>query len=172
MCIEIIKICVSFLTPLLILIFGLLISKQLEKRKLDVLKEKEWQTKWAELFFTQAIEFNNTVSTIVIMLHRFQGSNNEEWEKPLMKEWEKQLQESIYKLAHIDWHMQNYVQFAVKNKESFMDKEKKLFDALCKLISDRKGNLEAIRQLQFEYNQSASETHNEILTFKINTKRK
>lgn len=51
MAFEIVKLCISFLTPILVLVAGLLISRKLEKNKLEILKEKEWQVKWAELFF-------------------------------------------------------------------------------------------------------------------------
>jgi len=168
MIIEIIKIVVSFLTPLLVLIFGLLISKQLEKRKSDVLKEKEWQTKWAELFLEQANEFNDLTTNIVYLMNRL--SHNEKRDIELIEDLNKQLNESRHKFQYVDWHMENFVQFAVKNKDNFLIKQKELFSAIDKLLKGKKENfytnVNDVKTRQFEYNKLVRDTHNELLTHK------
>ena len=61
---------ISLLTPLLVIVVGLIVSSKLEKNKLDILKEKEWQVKWAELFFKQATDFNDHITNVICSLLR------------------------------------------------------------------------------------------------------
>ena len=59
---EIIKIIVSGLTPIILLIFGVIINRNLERRIKDLMQEKEWKNRWADLFFNKAISFGEKIS--------------------------------------------------------------------------------------------------------------
>jgi hypothetical protein len=157
--IQIVRIIVSLFTPILILIFGLKFSKSQEKGKLEALKEKEWQVKWAELFLNQAIQFNDNVSDIVCLIKKIENFRQE------IPEIEIQINKKLFKLAEIEWHIQNYIFPAENEKNHFLETQKKILNTISKIYSEkgRNGNFEDIRDLQIQYNKSMRETHKEIM---------
>jgi cell division protein FtsL len=158
--IEVFKLISSFLTPLAVIFIGYTINKNVERAKATIVKEKEWQVRWAELFLDQAIEFNKNVSTVVASLYALQSiKENSEASTEIIK----QLTSSNYKLAYADWDIRNFAQFAKENNEAVIEKQQLLIAKLSKLIKDKKGSLEEIRQIQFEYNLAVRKAHNEIL---------
>lgn len=160
MTIEILKLIISLVTPIIIIVFGLIINKKIERSKIGILKEKEWQVRWAELFLNHAIEFNKSISSIICSLFRLQDATKDsEIEKQIIN----QLRENLIIIQNIDWDIQNFAQFAVESNKEIIEKQKKLFDKIKELIKNKKGNLEEVRQIQFEYNQAVRKAHNEIL---------
>lgn len=160
MTIEILKLIISLVTPIIIIVFGLIINKKIERSKIGILKEKEWQVRWAELFLNHAIEFNKSISSIICSLFRLQDATKDsEIEKQIIN----QLRENLIIIQNIDWDIQNFAQFAFESNKEIIEKQKKLFDKIKELIKNKKGNLEEVRQIQFEYNQAVRKAHNEIL---------
>jgi len=160
--IEIIKLVVSLLTPLLILVIGVVITKKIEKNKLSVLKEKEWQVKWAEIFLKQATDFNNNISLVICSLFRLQTESNQ----TKIDEIIKIISNCNILMSEIDWNIRNYAQFSKKYGIIVVEKQQKLMESIQTLISERKGNLEEIRKQQFEYNDSVKKAHSDILNMK------
>jgi hypothetical protein len=137
------------------------INKKLEQNKLKFIKEKEWQVQWAELFFNEAKDFNKSISIIVFSLSRLSLKNNSEETSNRHK---TQLDENMLNILKIDWNIQNYTQFSKVYGTEVKDKQKKLIQRLQELIVNKGGDLEEIRELQFEFNQVARKAHSEILT--------
>jgi len=159
---EILKLCISLLTPILVLVAGLLISRKLEKNKIEVLKEKEWQVKWADLFFKQATIFSENVSTIIFSLHSLQNEKN----KIEIDKYNGTIKTSFLKLLEIDWDIRNYAQFSKNYGQEMTLSQTKLMDSIRELTSKGQGNLEEVRKQQFEYNDRVRKTHSEILKMK------
>ena len=159
---EIIKLIISLLTPLIVLIVGLLITKKIEKNKIEILKEKEWQVRWAELFLQQATDFNNNITIVVCSLFILQS----EKDPNKISEINKKILNSNYYISEINWNIQNYVQFSLVHKENVIKTQQKLMELISQLISMKLGNFEVIRKLQFEYNDAVKKAHNEILKLK------
>ncbi len=157
---EVLKLCISLLTPIFVLIVGLIISKKIEKNKLTVLKEKEWQVKWAELFFNQANEFNDNITKIICSLFILQDLISGE-DKLI-----KIISICSERLSEIDWNIRNYSQFSLNYQKDVIKFQQQLMDSIRLLIQNKKGNLEEIRQLQFEYNKAVRNAHSEILKLK------
>lgn len=67
------------------------------------------------------------------------------------------------KLQYIDWEFQNYIQFAHKHGSTVLEKGKELYGLINELLSKRQGNLEEIRNVQFEFNDAVRLAHGEIL---------
>jgi len=158
MIVEVIKIAVSALTPILIFILGLKVIKKFERKKIEVLKEKEFQVKWAELFLSEALDFNDSVTTIVCSIFWIQTAGESEVERI-----EKECVEAIRRLQATDWNIQNYTQFAKKTNSGFLHKQKELSMTLSKIIKEKKGNLEEVRSMQTEYNILMRKVYSEIL---------
>ncbi|WP_307142646.1 hypothetical protein [Siphonobacter sp. SORGH_AS_1065] len=160
--IEILKLCVSLLTPILVLIVGLIISKKIEKAKLDVLKEKEWQVKWAEMFLKQATDFNDNITTVICSLFNLQS----EADKVKVDELRKLILSSCERLSEIDWNIRNYTQFSKNYQNEVISTQQKLMDSTRQLMSSGQGSLEEVRKQQFEYNNAVRNAHSEILKMK------
>ena len=160
--IEILKLCISLLTPILVLIVGLIISKKIEKNKLDVLKEKEWQVKWAEMFLKQATDFNDNITTVICSLFNLQS----ETDKGKIDELKKLISTSNKRISEIDWNIRNYAQFSKNYQGEVISTQQKLMDSISQLITAGKGNLEEARKQQFDYNNAVRNAHSEILKMK------
>jgi len=105
---EVWKLIISLLTPLFVIVVGLIVSRKLEKNKLDVLKEKEWQVKWAELFLKQATDFNDNITSVIFSLFSLQDDQ----EQSKIDEAIKRISTSNNHISEIDWNIRNYAQFS------------------------------------------------------------
>ena len=157
--IEILNVIASCLTPIIILVLGVKINNKVERSKIGIIKEKEWQVRWADLFLNQAIEFNKNISIIVCSLYELQFENN----RFEIKKINCRITESKNIIKTIDWDIQNFAQFAELNKDTVIQKQKLLIKELDLLMKNKQGDLEQIRLVQFEYNQAVRKAHNEIL---------
>lgn len=168
---EIAELISSFATPLVVAFFGYIIS-----RKLDGLKTtSEWKKVWAEKFLQCSNTFSDSASKIVVNVSLWSETNKQQQEN-----WEeiadikhKEILKHLDQISLYDWELQNYVQFAKKNKDSFIDAEKNLHKLLAELIAYCKKpdgshfDLEAIRTAQFEYNKTARDVHSELMGIKL-----
>lgn len=159
---EILKLIASFLTPLLVVIFGLIISKKLEKSKLTVLKEKEWQVKWAEMFLKHATEFNDNISLVICSMFCLQTEKDQKKIDELISK----ISISNSKLQETDWNIRNYAQFSELYGNNVIQTQKELMSMVSRLLADKQGNLEEIRKHQFSYNSAVRKAHNDILNSK------
>ncbi len=164
---EILKLIASFSTPIIILLIGFFINRNLENRKNILVKEKEWQIRWAELFLEQAIAFNEKSSEIICSLSSLTWphiANDEDKKTQIINN----VFENFTVLSEIEWHIQNYIQFANKSKDDVAKFQQEIMEKLRLLLKNKSGNLEEIREIQFEYNKSIRNAHNEILNSGIN----
>lgn len=160
--IEILKLSVSLLTPILVVIFGFIISRKIETTKINVLKEKEWQVKWAELFLKHATDFNDNISTVVCSLFSLQGEVRQE----KIAELVKIISTCNSNLAAVDWNIRNYAQFPELYKDEVLQTQEELMQLIKNLISNRRGSFEDVRLKQFQYNSAVRKAHNDILASK------
>jgi uncharacterized coiled-coil DUF342 family protein len=167
MTIEILKLGISLLTPILVLIIGLVVSKKIEKNKLDVLKEKEWQVKWAEMFLKQATDFNDNITIVICSLFNLQSETDQnKIDQNKIDELKKKISASNTRLSEIDWNIQNYAQFSKNYGNEVISTQQQLMDSIRQLISNRQGSLEEVRKQQFNYNNAVRNAHSEILKMK------
>jgi len=169
--IEIVKIIVSSLTPITICIFGWLITKNIEKTKSGVLKEKEFQVRWAELFLDCALKINSNVSILVHTMFDIEKfcNNKQTNNDDKINELIETLNKSALNIVNLEWDIQNYVQFAPKNKKQFLLQLRILYDKFLEFTEDTsngnlKGDMEEIRALQVNYNILMRKVHSEILS--------
>lgn len=162
---EILKLVASFLTPLTILILGIVINRRLESAKAVLSKEKDWQNWWAGKFLSSCHGYNECVTDIITGLFQLIQIEDEKlsgWENE-SKEKLSDIRRSMRKLEYLDWEFQNYLQFAHKHGATVFEKGKELFRLIGGLISKRQGDLEEIRKAQFEFNDAVRLAHGEIL---------
>lgn len=169
---EILKLVASFLTPLLLLIFGVLLNKKLETSKSILAKEKGWQEYWSAQFVEVAKEYNHSVTDCVTGLFVIKQISDEkltDWEDDLNQK-EQTIRLSIRRLQFLDWQIQNFIQFSVKSGGEVKNKQKHLFSLLANLIGTKQGDLEEIRNAQFEFNEAVRLAHAEMLAISPNKK--
>nr|WP_314682425.1 hypothetical protein [uncultured Prevotella sp.] len=154
--IEVLKMCIP---SVLGFILSYMVLKKTERVKLNVLKEKEWHVKWADTFFKLTIEFNENYTIVVSSLYYLQSAENEEEEKKL----HNRIYEHCRNLSEIDWQIQHYLQFSNTYKDEVIKAQKNLMDKIYELNKEKEGDLEKIRELQFEYNKLVRKAHAELL---------
>lgn len=154
---EIINLTIQIAIPIIILILGIKINRTIEKNNLALLKEKEWQVRWAETYLEKAIEFNKQISTIITLLYKL--SNNKSNEEKAINE---KIDECIYNIQFLNWDIRNFAQFSDKGK-GVIDKQIELSSKLSDIFKDKGGNMEIIRELQIEYNRLVRVVHHDIL---------
>jgi hypothetical protein len=160
------KVVASFLTPLIVLVFGFLINRTLEKSKVVYLQEKEWQVRWAETFLIRAIKFEENISVVVTSLSQLQQNTQDPGRNGLSgDELLKTINQSVANIQYLDWDIQNFAQFA-KGGEDVISKGKQLMNAVRDIFDKKQGDLECIRKLQFEYNKAVRTAHSQILKAK------
>lgn len=166
MTIETWQVIASFLTPLIVLIFGFLINRTLERSKVAYLQEKEWQVRWAETFLIRAIKFEENISVVVTSLSQLQQrAENPGRSGPSEDELLKIITQSVANIQYLDWDIQNFAQFANAGGD-VISKGKQLMDALRDILDNKQGDLERIRILQFDYNKAVRTAHSQILKAK------
>ena len=149
---QILQLVNSMLIPISIVGISLYITKTIERRKLDVLKEKEWQVKWADIFFDLAIEFNKHVSFIICSLYYLPYDNNP-------KETKEKIYNNIKRLSEINWHIK-----LSEISTSEIDRiQGEILKKIRILATEGKGELEEVRGLQQDHNELVRKVHAEIL---------
>jgi len=168
--IEILKIIASFLTPLIILIFGIIINRRLEQSKAALSKENDWRSWWANKLLDVAHKYNSTVSECITSLFRLGQISDEKlpgWEDELKKQ-NISIFQCIYRIQYLEWEIQNYIQFTKYQRDNVLGTTEKLRELLSNLLKEKKGDLEEIRQAQFKFNESLRLVHAEILAITPN----
>ncbi|NID13524.1 hypothetical protein [Fibrivirga algicola] len=100
----------------LALFYARKINENVEKRKNDILKEKEWQVIWADNFLKKAIEFNDTLSSSLV---KFAIAHKLDDQKESLDLVSKS-RHDLYKLSELEWNLKNYTLFTSdfqKNKQ-------------------------------------------------------
>jgi len=162
---EIVKLLVSVSTPLIILFFGILINKTLEKNKATLSKERDWQNWWASQFLEVSHNYNSAVSELLSNFNAIGQIGTEKlsgWEEEF-KQKESSIGDNIRLLQYLDWEIQNYIQFAPSKGIEVKNKQKELFSMLANLLKTRQGDFEKIRLVQSGFNEAVRLAHAEIL---------
>jgi len=99
----------SFLTPLVILILGIIINRKLESTKHILAKEREWQNVWAEKVLDACDGYNTSTTEIVTGLYKLKEIHDNQqgnWENLLQEKLES-VKSSMDKLQYLQWEIQN-----------------------------------------------------------------
>ena len=152
-------------TLFLVWMYARKINENVEKRKNDILKEKEWQVVWADNFLKKAIEFNDTLSSSLV---KFSLAHKLDKHKDAPDLIDKS-RFDIYKLSELEWDLKNYTLFIsdIQKKEQLDDIQLKLMTFLRNLhVTTGQVNLENFRKNQFEYSKLIRRIHSELLEIK------
>ena len=143
------------------MIFGILINRKLEKNKIDFLKEKDWQIHWSKRFIDTAYELNTNISLFICALFDLQKATEKE-----LRDINNMISKYHKEITINEWEIRNYVQFAEKNRKEVIDTLHEILTGLTEILDKRQGNIEPIRQKQYDFNKAARKAHAEILNIK------
>lgn len=165
---EIIKILASILTPIIVLIFGIIINRRIETIRISLAKEKEWKSKWSDTFYQTFRELNALVEETLCTLFDLSelnkanlGASAEADEKA------NQLKEIISRIARIEFSLRTQLGCAPQNSEKMRAAINKLFDLIKTAISKKRGNIDEIHLALIDLNKKAMIAHSEILGLKL-----
>jgi hypothetical protein len=161
---EWIKLSVGLLTPLVVLVLGLVINRKLEYSKARMSKEREWESYWASAFLRVANDFNGCATRIVTSMALLARYVNEDDDIDGANRIIAGLNEVTSMLSALEWELQQYSDFAQVNGPAVRARGKRLFHAVQTLIQQRSGDLEEIRRMQFEFTDAVRLAHSEILS--------
>jgi pyruvate/2-oxoacid:ferredoxin oxidoreductase alpha subunit len=163
--IETFKLIASFFTPIIVLVLGALLSKEIETIKSSASKVKGWQEYWASQFIEIAKEYNDTATKVLIGFHSIAQISYEKlpgWENELENQ-KQELSKNSRNLTLLEWKIQNFLQFAPKHGNNVQERQKELFNLIGTLLRVKDGDWEKIRNAQFRFNDAVRYAHNEIL---------
>ena len=162
---EILQTAAAFSTPLVVLFLGLLISRRLERLKLSLSKEKEWRTKWADIFFARSIEFNNAVEDVVLLLFEIGQISQRETDDATAKTKEKttNIFIAVERLTRTEWLLKIPLQFSPHHAQAVRTTASSVFGLVQELLKTKVGNLDIIHEALFKFNEAARNAHREML---------
>lgn len=157
---QILQLVNSMLIPITIVGISLYITKTIERKKLDALKEKEWQVKWADMFLELAIEFNEHVSSAISNIFFIQQKLNKH---ESTDDDFKKLDTTLKRLSELDWHLKSYTHFSKIHGSTIKKIQKKILNQMQKIRNKEKVHTNVFQDLQIKYNKIARKVHAEIL---------
>ena len=160
---SIVQAVASLLVPIVVILLGLKINRQLEANKVNLSREKEWQTKWADSFFASASEFNQAVEDSIMLLFEIGQQHTQNDPRGVIKEKEKLLLAASEKIQRTEWSLKTHVQFASKNRDAVLLNATKVMELCTQLFKEKKGSLEEIREALFNFNAASKAAHRELL---------
>lgn len=159
---SIVQAVASLLIPILVIFLGRKISRQLEATKVNLSREKEWQTKWADSFFSSASEFNRATEDLVMLLSQLANQQKND-PRDVVKDREKLVWSTLEKMMHAEWSLKTHVQFASKNRDAVLAKTLKVISLCDKLLKEKAGDLEEIRVALYDFDAASKSAHGELL---------
>jgi hypothetical protein len=161
---EWVKLSASLLTPIAVLVLGLMINRRLEYSKARISKEKEWESYWASAFLRVANDFNGCATRIVTSMALLARCVNEDDDINGANRIISGVNEVTSMLSALEWELQQYSDFALVNGPVVRARGALLFHAVQALIQRKSGDLEEIRRMQFEFTDAVRLAHSEILS--------
>jgi hypothetical protein len=158
--IEIIKIIISFLTPFLVFIFGIIFLRKTEKIKQEIVRRSNFAAKWSEEFFTVYKQFISDIEDIMSCLTQVQSEKNE----VRIQFYEKKLHEAALSTIKSELHISTMLSsFPEIKSESFKKHMDSIIEALSEILKTKKGNLDPIKSDLSYFSKEARGIHSNLL---------
>jgi hypothetical protein len=161
---EIIKIVFTFLTPIIVLIFGIIISRKVEDIKNQSSKKRDWQTQWSQNFLKTFQELNFTIEEILYSLFRLSElSKPDKYNSDEEAELIKYLNKLTIDLERKEFGMRTQLCFAPQSQKDIGELINRLFQQIRAVYTSKKGDMDDIHDTVKELNKKAKLAHSEIL---------
>jgi hypothetical protein len=162
--IEIIKLISSIATPIIVLIFGILITQKIEYIKNEASKKKEWQTKWSENFFHIFQDFNLLVEDFLCSLFLLSELiKNKETNSSEVDQLIGQITRIKDQFLRKNYAIRTQLCFSPQNSSEMIHLLDNLYDQISKVLKSKMGNIYEIQNTLAALNLQAKIVHSEIL---------
>jgi hypothetical protein len=162
--IEIIKLISSIATPIIVLIFGILITQKIEYIKNEARKKLDWQTKWSEKFFQIFQEFNLIVENFLCSLFLLSEMiKNKEINSPEVNQLIEQITKTREEFLRKNYAIRTQLCFSPQNGREMIRILDNLYDQIAKVLELKMGNIYEIQNTLATLNSQAKLAHSEIL---------
>lgn len=162
--IETVRIVSSILTPIIVLIFGIIISRKVEDIKNQSSKKRDWQIQWSESFLKTFQEFSFTIEEILYSLFRLSELNKaDKHGSPEETELVKYINKLTEDLQRREFGVRTQLCFAPQSQKDIELLINKLFQEIRTVFDAKKGNMDKIHNTVKELNKKAKLAHSEIL---------
>jgi hypothetical protein len=153
---SIVQATANLLIPIVAIFLGLKINRQLEATKVNLSREKEWQTKWADSFFLAATAFNQAVEDVIVVLANTRRLTPDEVNE--------RSGTHVAKVQHMEWALKTHVQFAPKNRDAVVQSALEVMKQVTLALKrTEETSLEPLRGALFSFNAASQAAHRELL---------
>ena len=162
---SIIQAATAVLIPIVVIVLGLKINRQLETSKINLAREKEWKTKWAEAFYSAATQFIKSVDEYVCLLSEFgelDGKNDPTSNNRRM-ELDAAAGKEFRTLHRQEWGIRTQLHFAPNNKGDVIHAAHAVLAETHKMGTSGKGSFEVVRKHLKDFNNACRSAHREML---------
>ncbi len=155
----------GIVVPVLIIVLGLKINRQLEASKIQLAREKEWRTKWAESFYLAATQFTKSVDEYVCLLSEFAelDGRNDPASNNRRTEIDAAAGREFRVLHRQEWDIRTQLQFAPTNEGHVMQAAQAVLAEAHRMGTTGNGSFEVVRQHLKEFNKACRDAHREML---------
>ncbi|MGE4384957.1 MAG: hypothetical protein AB7E39_03730 [Endomicrobiaceae bacterium] len=150
-------------TPILIFIFGILFLKSIESTKKHIERQSHFYKKWADEFFNTCDDFMKCTERVLALL-TFVSHNPDINET--CPHYGKEYNDLFTRLLELELRIRRVVPFAPKFGNAVANNASEIFTKLSELFEQKKGNVDPIVNLIFEFNKAAKLAHGEMLANK------
>jgi hypothetical protein len=162
--IEITKLVIGSLTPILLFIFGVLILKRIERTKAMVSEEHLFRRKWADEVFLISRTFSRAVEDLISALFSAHDNQVGQTSPEAIK---SKIDQAANTLTDIQLRLRLLVDFAPLKGPIMLGSANECFSMVATLMKTRKGNFDDIIECLKKFNQAAKDAHAEILSVRV-----
>ena len=157
----------SFVTPIVILVLGILVLRRIESIKAAVLRQSDFQSKWGDQFFDSCQEFLRALEREVAVLVCVSSLPNLQEHDGLGLELQKEISRLHPKISELELRMRRCLVFAPTVGSEVTDAAKACFNLLNTITANLKArkqfNVDEIIERMNTFNIAARQAHAELL---------
>jgi hypothetical protein len=161
---EIIKIIVSAITPVAVVVLGVILLRKIEGIKAEVAKNSAFISKWAEEFWITCQEFMKCTERYMTLLHQLASLLDKD--DDVGKKYQRECTELNAKLPELELRIRRLVTFAPKNGKDVIAPAKDILSMLSSILKTGKGNFDDLFSKVDSFNQTARSAHAEMMGIK------
>jgi hypothetical protein len=149
-----------------VVFFGLLINRRLERSKLLLAKEKEWESQWAERLLSRSVMFNDAAEDCVMLLFQIGelSKNQDDAAVVRMNEKVKLIWEARDRLQRAEWSLKIHLQFTPDCGKSVLVISSEVYSKIAFLLENKRGELDPITEALGRFNVAVRNAHREVLS--------
>jgi methyl-accepting chemotaxis protein len=154
----------SFLTPIIVAIIGLIITRKIEVIKNNTAKQKDWETKWGDIFFDSFRKLQESINEIIFQLEKLnfkvsQGTQNDEEGTKI----QLHINGLAWDIKRWGLHLVSQLVFLPEMRGEVQNSVHSLYGSIVEIINNRQGNMDKVNIEMENLNKIAREAHKQFM---------